>query len=165
MARGKAAERKSVSMSEHSVHSLQVYAVSSIRPPVDAFVSAVLMIGSPAPPPHPSASSSFLPSSQYPSCLPSSPPPLPSLLALNLCLPQSPKTRTQKEATAEDASGWAKGWEDDDCGGNVDEAERLLFNNVLAYLNRSNMKQLFKEMDKEGSGDLDFTEFRFLGTR
>ena len=59
----------------------------------------------------------------------------------------------------------ASGWEEDDCNGDVEAAERKLFRRILEHLKRSTMKQLFKEMDKEGSGDLDFVEFRLVRGR
>lgn len=50
--------------------------------------------------------------------------------------------------------------QEDDCGGDVEEAELRVYQRIMDYMQRSNLKTLFQLMNKKGDGVLNFQEWR-----
>jgi len=69
--------------------------------------------------------------------------------------------RDRRSDTGQIAAPGGK-WNEEDFGGDISAAERYLFTyRILKHMRGSTAAQLFREIDKSGSGELDHDEFKY----
>jgi len=75
------------------------------------------------------------------------------------CLNRTDKNDIIRSQASETAQSAGRG--DDDFGGDVEKAEKRLFNKLINYSGRSNVPSLFKDFDKKGDHKLDPEEWMY----